>query len=211
VINLTTKATPDEGFLTLNVGGSWDSRDHQPARLPVLRQQDRLDRLRQRPARHPAALQAFFASGQRISSGHLSIPRRSPASWSNGRNAIVQRYSTCRPTSRSFRAALVDVGDGLGLIVGGGYSNRFLTATRSSRPRSRRHLDLDSDFRRVTTDQRIVVNGLVGLGSSSTAHDPLGPTCSSRHDQAARLAQGSKGPGTATFPAAGHRVVRSAS
>jgi hypothetical protein len=94
------------------------------------------------------------------------------------------------------------VGGGqLGLIVGGGYSNRYLT--RDAIQQSSLNADLatlDSDFRRVSTDQRIVVNGLAGLGFEIGPHT-LRWTNLFIHDtvKLARLAQGTRDQGTATF------------
>ena len=52
VINLTTRAVPRDPLHLDRRRHFRRQRNHRPARLCLLRQQDRLDRLRQRPARH---------------------------------------------------------------------------------------------------------------------------------------------------------------
>ncbi|MDG5488185.1 TonB-dependent receptor [Sphingomonas sp. BGYR3] len=66
----------------------------------------------------------------------------------------------------------VDVSDSVrvGLIAGGGISNSF--RTRSARQQTAISADglLASDFTTVTTDNRILVNGLIGLGAEVGEH-----------------------------------------
>jgi outer membrane receptor protein involved in Fe transport len=115
----------------------------------------------------PPALADFFKSGERISSGNVDT---TPISQQivNGRNSILQRVDHVQP---NFSANLTagksfDVGSAvLGVIAAAGYSNK--TTTRDAINQSSLQSDLaslESDFQRVTTDNRIVVNGLLGLG-----------------------------------------------
>jgi len=167
VINLTTKATPRDAFLTVGVSGSWDTETtHQ---LGYTYYGSSLDWTGFTNANRdiPPALQAFFDSGERISSGNVDT-QAIAAQLVTGRNAVVQRWWHLPANSSvSFSAGKTfPLGDyDLGVIVGGGYSNRW--TTRDANQQSSLSTDLsglDSDFSRVTTDQRIVVNGLIGLG-----------------------------------------------
>jgi outer membrane receptor protein involved in Fe transport len=203
VINLTTKATPDEGFLTLTVGGSWDSETTNQLGYSYYGSSTDWTGFDNGNRDTPPALQAFFDSGERISSGNVDT-QAIASQLVNGRNAIVQRFDHMPANfSASFSGGdSWDVGGGqLGLIVGGGYSNRYLT--RDAIQQSSLNADLatlDSDFRRVSTDQRIVVNGLAGLGFEIGPHT-LRWTNLFIHDtvKLARLAQGTRDQGTATF------------
>jgi outer membrane receptor protein involved in Fe transport len=204
VINLTTKATPDEGFLTVNVGGSWDSETTNQLGYQYYGSSTDWTGFDNGNRDIPPALASFFASGERISSGNVDT-QAIASQLVTGRNAIVQRFDHMPANfSASFSGGETwDVGgDGqFGVIVGGGYSNRYLTRDAIQQSSLNADLEtLDSDFRRVSTDQRIVVNGLVGLGLE------LGPntirwTNLFIHDtiKLARLAQGTKDQGTATF------------
>jgi outer membrane receptor protein involved in Fe transport len=203
VINLTTKATPDEGFATITVGGSWDMETTHQLGYQYYGSSTDWTGFDNGNRDIPPALQAFFDSGERISSGNVDT-QAIAGQLVTGRNAIVQRIPRMPANfAGSFSAGNSwDVGDGeLGVIVGGGYSNRYVT--RDAIQQSSLSADLatlDSDFRRVTTDQRIVVNGLVGLGYEWGAHTVRWTNLFIRDTiKLARLAQGTKDQGTATF------------
>jgi outer membrane receptor protein involved in Fe transport len=88
-----------------------------------------------------------------------------------------------------------------GVLVGGGYSNKW--QNRDAIQQSSQSADLstlDSDFRRVTTDQRIVVNGLLGLGLEF-GDNTIRWTNLYIHDtiKQARLGLGQKFQGTSDF------------
>jgi outer membrane receptor protein involved in Fe transport len=167
VINLTTKATPKDAFLTVGVGGSWDTEvTHE---LGYTYYGSSLDWTGFTNANRdiPPALQAFFDSGQRLSSGTVDS-QAIAAELVNGRNAVAQRWrhlpanvSASFSAGKTFAVSDYD----LGVIVGGGYSNSW--SSRDAIQQASLSADLsgiDSDYRRVTTDQHSVVNGLVGLG-----------------------------------------------
>ncbi len=167
VINLTTKAIPSESFLTVGVGGSWDSETTNQTGYSYYGSSTDWTGFTNGNRDIPPALADFFASGERISSGNVDT-QAIAGQLVNGRNAIVQRYDRMPANwSGSFSGGTsFQVGDSeLGVIVGGGYSNKY--TTRDAIQQSSLSADLsgvDSDYRRVSTDQRIVVNGMVGLG-----------------------------------------------
>ena len=168
VINLTTKAIPREPFLTIGgdisingettnqlgytyYGSSQDwsgfdngSRDLQPA------------------------LAAYLASGNRISAGNVDT-QAIAGQLVTGRNAVVQRNKNLPPNGSGTITGGTnwEIGDDatLGIIFNAGYSNKW--RTRDTIQQTASTLDLSQkelDFQRVITDNRIVVNGLVGFG-----------------------------------------------
>jgi len=167
VINLTTKATPREPFLTVSVGGSWDSETTNQQGYTYYGSSMDWTGFTNANRDIPPALQAFYDSGERISSGLVDTTAIA-AELVTGRNAVVQGWKHLPPNSSvSFSAGKTfAMGDyDFGVIVGGGYNNRW--TSRDAVQQTSLSADLsavDSDFRRVTTDQRIVVNGLLGLG-----------------------------------------------
>src|SRR5690606_6008214 len=200
---LTTKATPEEGFLTLTVGGSWDTETTGQLGYSYYGSKTDWTGFDNGQRDIPPALASFFASGERISGGNVdttAIARE----LVNGRNAIVQRYDHMPANvSASFSAGdAFAVGDGeLGLIVGGGYSNRYLSRDAIQQTSLSADVStIDSDYRRVTTDQRIVVNGILGLGLEWGPHTVRWTNLFIRDTiKLTRLAQGTKDQGTATF------------
>ncbi len=203
VINLTTKATPEEGFLTLTVGGSWDTETTGQLGYSYYGSKTDWTGFDNGQRDIPPALAGFFASGERISGGNVDTSAIARELVS-GRNAVVQRYDHMPANdSASFSAGdAFAIGDGeLGLIVGGGYSNRYLSRDAIQQTSLSADVStIDSDYRRVTTDQRIVVNGILGLGLEWGPHTVRWTNLFIRDTiKLTRLAQGTKDQGTATF------------
>jgi outer membrane receptor protein involved in Fe transport len=167
VINLTTKATPDESFLTIGVGVGGDSYTTGNEGLSYYGSSTDWTGYDNGNRDIPPSLAAFFASGERLSSGNVDgtpIARE----LVTGRNAVLQRFDDIPANfSANFSAGTsFDLGGGqLGVIAGGGYSNKWLTKQTLQQSSLNAELDqLESDFTTTVTDQRIVVNGLFGLG-----------------------------------------------
>jgi outer membrane receptor protein involved in Fe transport len=167
VINLTTNSVPNEGFLTVSggigantvttghfgyvyAGGGHDwtgfddgTRDYAPA------------------------LKAYFASGNRISSGAVDT-QAIAGQLVNGNNSLLQRADKIAPNWSGTVSAgnSWDIGDvRLGVIATAGYSNRWTTRDTTQQTSLTPDLSqLESSFERVSTDDRIVVNGLLGFG-----------------------------------------------
>lgn len=167
VINLTTKATPRDPFF--NIGGGISGDSESTGQLGYTYYGSSSDWTGYTNANRDLTpgLKAFLASGERLSSNNVN---RQDAGKGivTGRNAILQRDDRLPPNaSLSFSAGKTfDVGTSqLGVIAGGGYSNKWSTRdTIQQRSVSADLSTLDSDFQQVSTDQRIVVNGLLGLG-----------------------------------------------
>jgi len=166
VINLTTRSTPNEPFLTIGAGVSWDSETTFKTGYTYYGSSSDWTGYDNGNRDIPPALGAFFASGERISSGTVDT-QAIAGELVNSRNAVVQRWSEIPANfsgsvsaGKTFPLGAVD----LGVVAAAGYSNKF--QSRDAIQQTSLTADLsqvESDFRRVTTDQRIVANGLLGL------------------------------------------------
>ncbi|MXO75844.1 TonB-dependent receptor plug domain-containing protein [Altererythrobacter aerius] len=167
VINLTTRATPDDPFLSIGFGVSGDTETTD--QLGYTYYGSKTDWLGYDNGNRdvPPALQAYFDSRQLIGTDPVdstAIARELVTS----RNALVQRDYNTQP---NFSASLSGgktfaVGDAdLGVIAAAGYSNKWLTKDIIQQASQSADLSsLERDFRQVSTDQRILVNGLLGVG-----------------------------------------------
>jgi TonB-dependent receptor len=167
VINLTTLTTPREPFLSIGVGVSGDSEstasigyDHYGSRTDWTGY-DNGNRDR------PAALRAFIASGNRISSGNVDSGEIAKQ-FANVNNALVQRIEE---VPANYSGSITGgtswlIGESeLGLIATAGFSNKW--RTRDNIEQTPASFDLsavDKDYRSVATDNRVVANALVSLG-----------------------------------------------
>lgn len=167
VINLTTKATPRDPFFTISGSISGDGETTGHLGYTYFGGGSDWTGYTNSNRNPTPALSAFLSSGERLSQGNVDLQEVGKGIFT-GQNAIVQRDGNLPPNaSLSFSGGKTfDVGTSqLGIIAGGGYSNRY--STRDSIQQRSLSADVstaDSDFREVNTDQRIVVNGLLGLG-----------------------------------------------
>jgi outer membrane receptor protein involved in Fe transport len=166
VINLTTRAVPREPFFNIGIGLSGDSET--TGHLGYTYYGARWDNLGfDNGVRNtPAPLAAFLASGARTSSGTVNTSAIANG-LVTGQNAVVQRWQVVPNFSANMTGGKsFPVGAGeLGIIAAAGYSNRY--STRQALRQGSLSADvatLDSNFTEVNTDQRIVVNGLLGVG-----------------------------------------------
>jgi outer membrane receptor protein involved in Fe transport len=168
VINLTTKAIPDEPFLTL--GGSIGADSETTGLLGYTYFGSKSDwtGFDNGSRDLPPALRSYVASGKRISEGTVDT-QAIAAQLVNARNGVVQR-NTDIPfnfgASVSGGTSFDVFGDAtLGVIASFGYSNKWRTRdTVQQTPAAADLSALENDFRRVITDNRTVVNALVGYG-----------------------------------------------
>jgi hypothetical protein len=167
VINLTTLTSPRTPFLSIGFGVSGNSEstaqlgyDHYGSKTDWTGF-DNGNRDR------PAALRAFIASGERISSGNVDTGAIAKE-FVNVNNSLVQSIGEL---PANFSASLTGgtswlIGDSqLGLIATAGFNNDW--RTRENLEQTPASLDLsavDKDYRSVATDNRIVANALVSLG-----------------------------------------------
>jgi outer membrane receptor protein involved in Fe transport len=165
VINLTTLAIPKQSFLDVNLGISGDSET--TGQLGYDYYGDKNDWTGYGGRQTPPALAAFFASGQRISSGTVDTGAIA-GQLVNRNNGLVQKVDEVSPnySGNITGGDTWQIGDAeLGLIATAGFSNDW--RTRDNIEQSPTSLDLsavDRDFRRVSTENHAVANALLGLG-----------------------------------------------
>ncbi len=171
VINLTTKAIPTDSFLT--IGGSIGGNGETTNQLGYTHYgaSDDWTGFDNGSRRLPPALRAFLKSGDRISSGAVDTAAIA-SQLITGRNSVIQRNNNLPPNSSLglTGGASFDVGDDttVGIIANFGYGMKW--RTKDALQQTSSTLDLtqkEIDFQRVTTDNRMVVNGLVGIGIES--------------------------------------------
>lgn len=167
VINLTTKAVPRDPFISISFGMSGDSETTGNLGYTYYGSGSDWTGYDNGQRDIPPALAAFFASGERISSGTVNTSAIA-SQLVTGRNSAVQRWQHLPANfSGSISGAKSwDIGSvNLGIIAAAGYSNKWT----SRQPHQQRSLSSDlstveSDFIGLNTDNRVVANGLLGLG-----------------------------------------------
>jgi outer membrane receptor protein involved in Fe transport len=168
VINLTTKAIPTEGFLTIGGGASFDTETTSKLGYTYYGSKSDWTGFDNGQRDTPPALAAFLASGARISSGTVdtgAIARQ----LVTGRNGVLQKWQHMPPNFNGSLSAgkSFEIGNDvtLGVIAAAGYNNKWTTRDVTNQNSLVGDLaQLQNDFRRVITDDRIVVNGLLGAG-----------------------------------------------
>ena len=167
LINLTTTAVPKESFLSVSGGVNGDSET--TARLGYTYYGSKYDwtGFDNGTRDTPPALKAFFNSGARIGDGTVDTGAIA-SQIVTGRNGVLQRNSQLPP---GFSGAITagtsfDIGGArLGVIATASISNKWLTRdTRQQTPSTQDLSQKELDFERVITDDRVVVDGLLGLG-----------------------------------------------
>ncbi len=165
VINLTTRSIPSEGFISIGGSVSGDTETTNQLGYDYYGSKSDWTGFDNGNRDTPSALAAFFASGERISSGKVNTADIA-SQLVNSRNGVVQKwnhlpanYSMDITAAKPFDLDAMD----LGVIGTIGFSNRW--STRDAQIQSSLNADLEdkeSDFRRVSTDNRMVLNGLFG-------------------------------------------------
>ena len=168
VVNLTTTAVPKESFLTINGGISGDTETTGHFGYSYFGARSDWTGFDNGSRDVPPALAAFFASGAKISDVGVDqqaiggeLVRFSRATLQRIPNLPVN-YSTSVSGGTAFQ-----IGDDatLGVIATFGFSNRWSNRDALQQTPSTADLSqLATDTRRVTTDNRIIANGLVGVG-----------------------------------------------
>jgi outer membrane receptor protein involved in Fe transport len=168
VINLTTSAVPKDDFLTISTGGGYHSETTGIQGYSYFGSSTDWTGFDNGSRNTPSPLASFLSSGKRVLELTNAENRALAGSLVTSRNGLVQRLSMVQPnfSASVSGGASIDVGDAvLGLIATAGYTNRWTNRDAIQQRSVNSDLSqLDSDFERVTTDNRIVVNGLVGVG-----------------------------------------------
>ena len=172
VINLTTKAVPTESFFEISIGGSGDVETTNQLGYTYYGSETDWSGFDNGSRGYPTALAAFLTGGQRISD--IGVDQQAIAgSIVNADNSVIQKNNNI---PMNFSGSLtggtsIDLGEGvyLGVIATGGISNKWRTRDITQQSAASETV-LARDFRRVNTDNRIVVNGLVGFGLEFGEH-----------------------------------------
>ncbi len=166
VINLTTKSTPKEPFFNINSSIGADTATTGSLGYTYFGSASDWTGFGNGARTIPPALSSFLSSGQQISDTTPATQRLIASQLFNGNNSLVQRNQSLPPNwGLSFDAGKSwDVNDlTIGLVASFGYSNKW--RTRDNRQQTTNTLDLsgtETNFQRVITDNRIVVDGLIG-------------------------------------------------
>jgi TonB-dependent receptor len=199
VINLTTLSAPKTPFLSASIGMSGDTETTRNLGYDYYGGKYDWTGFDQGNRDTPPALAAFLASGERMSSGAVDTGDIA-SEFVRPDNALVQRLNHT-PFNYSANLSAGDawlVGDNdsrIGLIGSAGFSNHW--RTRDNLEQTPGSFDLsviDKDYQRVSTDNRVVANGMLGLsyefGQDSTlrwtnfyVHDTLKHTSLARGKQ----------------------------
>lgn len=166
VINLTTRSIPNEGFVSIGGSVSGDTETTNQLGYDYYGSKSDWTGFDNGNRDTPSALAAFLASGERISSGKVDTAAIA-GQLVNARNGVVQKwnhlpanYALDITAAKPFDLDSVD----LGVIATVGFSNRWTTRDAQSQSSLNSDLaDKETDFRRVSTDNRMVLNGLLGV------------------------------------------------
>lgn len=172
VINLTTKAVPTETFFEISLGGSGDSETTNNLGYTYFGGETDWTGFDNGSRGLTAPVDAFLSGGQRISD--IGVDQQAIAgAIVNADNAVIQKNNNM---PMNFSGSLtggtsVELGDGvyLGVIATGGINNKWRTRDITQQTAASETV-LARDFRRVSTDNRIVVNGLLGFGLEFGEH-----------------------------------------
>ncbi|WP_347304176.1 TonB-dependent receptor [Croceibacterium sp. TMG7-5b_MA50] len=174
VINLTTSAVPDESFVTVGGGISGDTETTGQVGYSYFGSDSDWTGFDDGSRDTPPALQAFFDSGQQLSDvTDRGTVRDIIKDITNPQFMTLQRLNRL-PVN--FSGAItagtgIDVGEGrLGIIATAGINNRWRNRLIQSDASGSADLQLNSSFLNYTTDNRVLVNGLLGLGFEIGEH-----------------------------------------
>ena len=174
VINLTTSAVPDESFLTIGGGISGDTQTTGQAGYSYFGSGTDWTGFDNGARDTPAALQAFFDSGQQLSDiTDRQTMRDLIKGVTNPSFMTLQKIGKLPVNfSGSITAGTgIDIGEGrLGIIATAGLSNKWRNRLIQSDASGNADLQLRSSFLNYTTDNRVLVNGLLGLGFEIGEH-----------------------------------------
>lgn len=167
VINLTTKAVPKESFLTVGGGFQVDSEATGEFGYSYYGAKSDWTGFDNGSRDVPPALQAFYDSGASLNSGTVNT-RVIGSELVRFSRATLQKVGDL-PVN--FSASITggtswDLGGAdFGIIGAAGFSNKWTNRQASQQTSFNGDLStLQTDFDRVTTENRIVANGLIGLG-----------------------------------------------
>ena len=175
VINLTTKAIPSDDFLTIGFSGSGDTETTFQNGLTYFGSNWDSFGFDNGNRDFPTALQGLIASGTRVNDAPIAVQRQL-AGQVMPLNLVTLQQNDVLPMNFSANitgGASFEVGDGnyVGLIATAGISNTW----RNRSVISQQFGDAEAgqilfDSRNFITDNKVLVNGLIGLGLDIGEH-----------------------------------------
>lgn len=167
VINLTTIAAPREPFFEVGVGISGDTETTGKLGYTYFGSDTDVLGYDNGPRDTPGIINAAGANG-------LSVSTANAARLTNAATTVLQRNFDI-PANASGNVTLGTViedlaGGRLGVVASGGYSNSWVTRDALQQSAGDNTGDVQRGFRTVLTDNRILVNGLIGFGFDVEDH-----------------------------------------
>ena len=167
VINLTTRAVPDDGFIKISAGISGDEQTTFSKGIDFYGSDFDWFGFDDGTRDVPPALQAFFDSGARLSD--LGVDQQAIARELGNPNLVLTQNIDNLPVNFSGGITAGDAWDfgsdgRFGVIATASISNKWRNRSIVKQTAVNADLDLDTDFRDFVTDNRILVNGLLGFG-----------------------------------------------
>ncbi|MCB2089521.1 MAG: TonB-dependent receptor, partial [Sphingomonadaceae bacterium] len=174
VINLTTRAVPDEPFLKISAGISGDNLTAGSDGLYYYGSDSDWTGFDDGSRSLTPALQNYFSSGARMSDLTTAEQGEIAKSLNLPNFSVLQKTDNV-PVNWSASitgGTAFDVGaDGrLGIIATASISNKWRNRVITKQTAINANLDLDNDFQDFVTNNRILVNGLVSVGLELGEH-----------------------------------------
>ncbi len=169
VINLTTKAIPTESYLEIGGGIGWDTESTNKLSYSYYGSKTDWTGYDNGNRDIPAPLKSYLAGDTPLVSTSDQAKEIGSVLFT-GRNSVVQRINKTQPnfSGQINGGTSFDLGGAtLGVIASAGYSNTTRTrdAIQQLTQGSSAQTDqLYEDFHAVQTSNRVVANGLLGLG-----------------------------------------------
>ncbi|MDE8650150.1 TonB-dependent receptor domain-containing protein [Novosphingobium album (ex Liu et al. 2023)] len=167
VINLTTKAVPREPFLSISFGGTADSETTGRTGYSYFGSKSDWTGFDDGSRDFGPALTDYFKSGALVNSD-VDLGREIGSELVRFSKGTAQRVRDLPPAysiSLSGGTGFDLGGARLGIIAAAGFSNKW--RNRDARQQTSLSADLSTlqtNFNRISTDDRIVANGLLGFG-----------------------------------------------
>lgn len=168
VINLTTKAIPAESFLTIGGGVGWDTESTNKLSYGYYGSKTDWTGYDNGNRDKPSALKDYL-NGDTVLNSTSDLAKEIGSTLFTGRNAVIQRDKHTQPNfSADLSAgARFELGETtLGVIAAAGYSNKTQTrdaVQQLTQGSSAETSQLYEDYKTVSTENRVVANGLLGL------------------------------------------------
>jgi outer membrane receptor protein involved in Fe transport len=173
VINLTTQAVPDEGFVKISVGASGDTITTFEDSIQYFGSDFDIWGFSTNRRDAPPALQTYLDGDRQMSDLALAEQQEIAKQLNQPNLLVVQRIGETRPNLSGgvTLGNAFDIGAArLGVIASVNLSNGFRTRSIVSQSPEDLDLTLRTDYRDFVTDNRILANGLLGFGLEVDDH-----------------------------------------